>query len=381
MTLRPTRIRDYKMKQLLIYFSLCVFIAMPLGVCAQKAVIHKTWIEHNVTQNGEKGMKIHVNFNITGMKGKQGEVLVYFECPKGTGLKDTNDRYRTMNGYVCASGTFKPDYDNSVYSDFYVFMPIDEIHMKSGEHRYYCKVRIFDKTTRKFLNDHTYVTFTGTSQGGNASNQNANNQGGRGNVTKRWRENTTYGMFYDCEEYSNGVVSKTLYKQCFACKGTAHCGACYGSGRCATCHGAGGIVSAGYGNYYPCTMCGQTGMCNLCKGKGKCVCGNSEFPGYVPGATTLYGSDGRILTHSSFGSGGGSSSDSSSGSSSGSSSSSLRTTCNVCGGTGISPTPNNGGSRTSWVAYYNSQGTKCPHCGGLTSHYHDRCAHCNVPRI
>lgn len=53
--------------------------------------------------------------------------------------------------------------------------------------------------------------------------------------------------------------------------------------------------------------------------------------------------------------------------------------CRICGGTGVSKTPNTGGSRTSWVAYYNSAGNKCPYCGGYTSHFHDKCAHCNVP--
>lgn len=53
--------------------------------------------------------------------------------------------------------------------------------------------------------------------------------------------------------------------------------------------------------------------------------------------------------------------------------------CRICGGTGVSKTPNSGGSRSSWVAYYNSAGNKCPYCGGYTSHYHDRCSHCNVP--
>jgi rRNA maturation protein Nop10 len=53
--------------------------------------------------------------------------------------------------------------------------------------------------------------------------------------------------------------------------------------------------------------------------------------------------------------------------------------CQSCGGTGVSKTPNSGGSRTSWIAYYNSQGNKCPYCGRYTSHFHDKCSSCNVP--
>ncbi|MCM1520924.1 MAG: hypothetical protein NC098_09075 [Lachnoclostridium sp.] len=54
--------------------------------------------------------------------------------------------------------------------------------------------------------------------------------------------------------------------------------------------------------------------------------------------------------------------------------------CSSCGGTGVSKTPNTGGSRSNWVAYYNPNGTKCPYCKRYTSHFHDRCARCNVPR-
>lgn len=55
-------------------------------------------------------------------------------------------------------------------------------------------------------------------------------------------------------------------------------------------------------------------------------------------------------------------------------------TCSSCGGTGVSKVANTGGSRTSWVAYYNSYGTQCPYCGSYSKHFHDRCASCNVPR-
>lgn len=54
-------------------------------------------------------------------------------------------------------------------------------------------------------------------------------------------------------------------------------------------------------------------------------------------------------------------------------------TCTQCNGTKINPTPNTGGSRYNWVAYYNRANNKCPYCGKYSQHYHDRCYHCNVP--
>lgn len=53
--------------------------------------------------------------------------------------------------------------------------------------------------------------------------------------------------------------------------------------------------------------------------------------------------------------------------------------CQSCGGTGVSKTPNSGGSLTSWIAYYNSQGNQCPYCGGYTEHFHNKCSSCNIP--
>lgn len=55
-------------------------------------------------------------------------------------------------------------------------------------------------------------------------------------------------------------------------------------------------------------------------------------------------------------------------------------TCSACGGTGVDPTPNSGGSRVSWRAYYNPNGTRCPYCGGYTEHWHNKCLECNHPR-
>ena len=72
----PTRRRDSKMRRII---ALCSFILFTIGVYAQSAVIKKAWLEHGVTENGVKGMKIHVNFDAKNMKGKQGKVCVYFQ--------------------------------------------------------------------------------------------------------------------------------------------------------------------------------------------------------------------------------------------------------------------------------------------------------------
>lgn len=176
-------------------------------------------------------------------------------------------------------------------------------------------------------------------------------------IVNSYRERTPIG-FKEVNVYAHGGRIEAYYKPC---------GMCGGSGRCGICMGQGGIVSAGYGTYIPCASCGQTGRCMLC----------AQTGGYVLYDSHLYDANGRRIYVST----GSSSYDS------GSSSRSSRSrnnhnsgTCSSCGGTGVSPTPNSGGSRSSWVAHYNSSGEDCPYCNRYDSHFHDRCASCNVPR-
>lgn len=351
------------------YLTLFVFVFWTISSHAQSVVINNKWLEHDVIQNGVKGMKIHVDFNVEGMKGKQGTVIVYFEHPKGTGLKDTNGSYCTTNGNVCVSDKFTPRYDNSHYSDFDIFMPINEIHMKKGKVTYYCDIRVQDSSSGKFLNGETYLSFVGTSQDESAGNQYANNSN---RSIKTWREELGYGMFAINQGDPNGARQRTIYRMCSACRGTVLCGNCHGTKICTICNGRGGIVSAGYGTYIPCMACGQTGKCGVCHGTGKCVCSNSEYPGYMPGSTIVIGPDGKVIYNSRD-------YDSSSSSSSSSSSRSSRGTCSKCGGKRYESTAYQyaAASSSGWAQpYHNTSGSSCPYCSRKTDHYHYPCSEC-----
>lgn len=347
-----------------------------IAMLAASATFKKIWLEYNVMQNGEKGIKVHVAFDISGMKDQSCKAIAYFDHPKGIGVKDRNGRYCTAGGNVCSRKQFTPHNQNSTFSDLSIFIPISELHLLSGKRTYYTRVFI-QMPNGKFLANSDFVAFVGTgSSESDYDNNNANNSNQNSNPGRRWREDAGHGMFYDCQEMNGGIVSKTLYATCMACRGSSACGNCHGTATCTICRGRGGITTAGYGRFIPCTACSQSGRCRVCKGSGRCVCSSSDFPGYVAGANTLYAADGRILSTNSFRVGD-DSSDSSEPSHS-SSSSSSRGSCSNCGGTGVDPTP--GGGLASWAAYYNSEGSKCPYCGRYTSHMHDKCASCNVPR-
>ncbi|MBQ2352460.1 MAG: zinc ribbon domain-containing protein [Bacteroidales bacterium] len=94
----------------------------------KSAKIYKTWVDHNVYQDGEKGMLIHVKFDVQGQKNISDQCVAYFYFSNGTQLKDYNDKYKTTAGYVCAFKNYCPSYDDAVYNDFQIFMPYDELH-------------------------------------------------------------------------------------------------------------------------------------------------------------------------------------------------------------------------------------------------------------
>jgi hypothetical protein len=177
-------------------------------------------------------------------------------------------------------------------------------------------------------------------------------------ITKQYRENNVWGGYTDYIWHENGTLETITVTQCLWCHGNKVCGICFGMG--------GQMV---LGNWYPCKSCLGTRVCQNCKGQGTYTVHNFVDKS---GTGVSYDQNGNMA--STGGGGGGSSSSSSKKSSSSSS------TCSRCGGTGVNPTPNSGGSMSSWVAYYNTEGTKCPYCGRGTSHYHDRCSRCNVPK-
>lgn len=140
---------------------ICIFSMFALVLFAQSVVINKKWIEFNVVQNGIEGMKVHVDFDIKGKKGKNCELYVYIDCPKGVGVDDLDGHHCTTDGKVAFWVKFKPGYANTHYANFVIFIPLKDIHMKKGKNTYYCDIRIIDKDAHKFLNSHTYLSFIG----------------------------------------------------------------------------------------------------------------------------------------------------------------------------------------------------------------------------
>lgn len=135
------------------------------SVLVEKSIVIKSVeTQHNVVQNGQKGMNIIVNYNVEGMKGKTGDLNAYFYFEDGTPLKDGNKSsvpcYGTYDGSVVVGKQFTPRYDDVAMSST-LFMPYDELHLRKGKFslKYYCAI-FDDEMKQQATSNWKYFTVT-----------------------------------------------------------------------------------------------------------------------------------------------------------------------------------------------------------------------------
>lgn len=135
------------------------------SVLVEKGIVIKSVeTQHNVVQNGQKGMNIIVNYSVEGMKGKTGDLNAYFYFEDGTPLKDGNKSsvpcYGTYGGSVVVGKQFTPRYDDVAMSST-LFMPYDELHLRKGKFslKFYCAI-FDDEMKQQATSNWQYFTVT-----------------------------------------------------------------------------------------------------------------------------------------------------------------------------------------------------------------------------
>lgn len=145
--------------------SIDQYEAERIAAISPRATINSVTVDHNYYQNGVKGMKIHVSFDVVNAYRHDLSVVAWFSHnnSKGNKLMDRDGRYRTKDGQVSTSENACPGYENSTYSDFTLFLPYSQLDLKRSAQRYNLKfyVGVYDKTTRKHIgsSDWEYFTF------------------------------------------------------------------------------------------------------------------------------------------------------------------------------------------------------------------------------
>ncbi len=95
---------------------------------------NRIWVDYNVTEDDEKGMRIHAAFKVFNMLNVPGYLAIYFEKKDGEKLKTTNKTYASKAGQLAAYRKITPLYNPASYSDYSVFIPYKEINLPPGDY-------------------------------------------------------------------------------------------------------------------------------------------------------------------------------------------------------------------------------------------------------
>lgn len=98
------------------------------------AGLDTVWVDYDVTENGQKGMRIHVKFSLFNLKDISCSLAVYFEKDNGDKILTDNTAYRAKSGQVAIYKDLKPAYNpETIYKDAQLFMPYRELNLASGK--------------------------------------------------------------------------------------------------------------------------------------------------------------------------------------------------------------------------------------------------------
>lgn len=102
-------------------------------VSSKEATVNKIWIEYDVTQNGRRGLLVHADFKVYGLKGVSSYVAMYVQRENGDSLRSDSENYSSVKGELAIFKSLKPGYEPTIYEDAQLFLPYDEIPLGNGE--------------------------------------------------------------------------------------------------------------------------------------------------------------------------------------------------------------------------------------------------------
>jgi hypothetical protein len=122
-------------------------------------IINQIWVEYNKIQGGESGMLIHLNLEISRQIGKKCIAAIYFCYGDGSPVKDTDKLYYSIDGQVIVYRDLTPEYEDTHFKDFDLFMPYSQIHTPTGRFDLKFYVNIWDEKWGKVLAKSDWVSF------------------------------------------------------------------------------------------------------------------------------------------------------------------------------------------------------------------------------
>jgi len=129
-------------------FSTFTYEVVPPG---PEVVYRKLWVDPDVYEGIQKGMRIHLQFNLKNLKDLSCRAEVRFYFDTGLPLLDYNGRYSTVDGKVSARSDFSPQHESSDFHDFVLFIPYDELHLPAGTHALHLRANLFSPKDLNYI--------------------------------------------------------------------------------------------------------------------------------------------------------------------------------------------------------------------------------------
>ena len=106
----------------------------PAATTGPRAVFDTLWVDFDMKENNEMGMKIHFKFITYNMKDTPASVAIYFlyNTNEMKTLRDKNQKFLSGSGDVALYMDINPGYDTAYYNDLVLFMPYAELDLTPG---------------------------------------------------------------------------------------------------------------------------------------------------------------------------------------------------------------------------------------------------------
>jgi len=96
-----------------------------------RATVNRVWVDYDVYENRKKGMRIHVSFEVAGLKGVDSKLTVRVRREDDSFLM-SNSAFSNENGELELAFEMRPGFPTTVYKDATIFLPYDEIVVRKG---------------------------------------------------------------------------------------------------------------------------------------------------------------------------------------------------------------------------------------------------------
>ena len=103
---------------------------------ASNILFDRLWVSYDVTERGQKGMRVHTKFTIRDLMGEPLQLTVRFQKDDGDILRaKKGSKFRNRGGQLAVFKALRPGSNSALYNDYSVFLPYSELDLPRGVHK------------------------------------------------------------------------------------------------------------------------------------------------------------------------------------------------------------------------------------------------------